>query len=516
MSAIDPLLVATLLRQHGLLPPESNALRALAPGWLPQCQPGCLLLPLLRAAWTHYADEAGDRHAQRSARRKAAQFSAWHQAGAVLSWGWPADQALAAPQQVPRAVHDRLFWWPRGVPTGRRVAIVSSRLGRSHRRLERWSAALHHVCSTLEPHATLLVTAAQTTTCPFLERCSALFGLPLLRLQLPGTRQTLDRWWQRSTGLPAGDDLPQRYPAFVSPPLQEQDTPHLPLRDQLVAAVSEQLIVLRMRARGHVEQIVRARCEQHEGHSTSHVSLVVGSDLVPEPLAAALPSARHLRVGETLQRPAAPWPWPALGLSPPILTPQQLPVNEYLTHWTRARPGPWPGQTQAEYYDGFILGTEPKHTALATLARIAASRRLLASGDAIRGSTPVVCFTALPLPALPQMRVFRAHRGRWDGEPYGLCLRRAWLEQRGARPVHYGDVSLWEQLDAAEQPFFQCQATASQAIDWSREQEWRHLGDLALDELTADDAMLFVPTHAEALQLAPYSAWPIVVLDASS
>jgi hypothetical protein len=87
--------------------------------------------------------------------------------------------------------------------------------------------------------------------------------------------------------------------------------------------------------------------------------------------------------------------------------------------------------------------------------------------------------------------------------------------RRGARPVQYGDDSLWDALPAADRPFFQMDASRTaggKRIDWTVEQEWRHVGDVELGDLPADAALLFVPSEAEARQLAAASPWPIVVL----
>jgi len=155
------------------------------------------------------------------------------------------------------------------------------------------------------------------------------------------------------------------------------------------------------------------------------------------------------------------------------------------------------------------------HSALAALWRIARSGRLLASSEFVRGETPVVSWTAVPLSELGTLRTYRSHLGRWDFEPYGICIRREWLEGRGARPVQYGDDPLWDALPADDRPFFQkreSHTASGKRIDWTVEQEWRHVGDMELGELPADAALLFVPSEAEARQLAAASPWPIVVL----
>jgi hypothetical protein len=132
----------------------------------------------------------------------------------------------------------------------------------------------------------------------------------------------------------------------------------------------------------------------------------------------------------------------------------------------------------------------------------------------VRGDVPVVSFTAVPARELGRLHAYRSHLSRWDFEPYGISIRREWLAARGTRPVTYGEESLWDQLPAGDQPFFQLRQSRSAGgtvWDWTVEREWRHVGDVRLDTIPADTACLFVPTAEEARQLAQISRWPVVV-----
>jgi hypothetical protein len=189
----------------------------------------------------------------------------------------------------------------------------------------------------------------------------------------------------------------------------------------------------------------------------------------------------------------------------------------YLTHCTRRREGPWPDQDNVDYLDDLILArADADHSALSALKRILSQQRLIATASAIRGGTPVVSFTAVPLAELHRLRVFRPHRGRWDFEPYGICIRRDCLELCGARPVQYGDDQTWDGLSSDDRPFFQLRKTRQTAtggrIDWAVEHEWRVAGDVDLSGIPADDALVFVPTEPEAQALAGVSRWPVTVV----
>lgn len=233
------------------------------------------------------------------------------------------------------------------------------------------------------------------------------------------------------------------------------------------------------------------------------------------------------------------------------------PPWNYLTHCTRRTDGPWPGQSEESYWDDLLWDRpESDHGPLATLLRIVLSRSLRGSSKAIRGGVPVVCWTEVPGPELPKLRVYRKHRVRWDFCPYGICIERSWLEHRGARPVIYAPPSHWNQLAPQDRPFFQSvhyrrsgppftssgtvtSETATSGafdsgtiglgpvvgqeieaesrgntggIDWRTEREWRTLGDLSLDGLPPDRGFLFVHSEAEAVVMAPASPWPVFTI----
>jgi hypothetical protein len=187
----------------------------------------------------------------------------------------------------------------------------------------------------------------------------------------------------------------------------------------------------------------------------------------------------------------------------------------FLTHCTRRAQGRWPDQSEQEYLDELILGEPTRdRSSLATLMRILGSRRLLATGTTIRSGTEVVSFTDANFAELAKMRQFRAHRTRWDFEPYGICIDQHDLKVLGTRPAAYGNDELWGRLAVAERPFFQKTADSGQeGVDWRMEREWRHLGDLDLDAIPTASGLVFVPSLAEAQHVARISRWPVTVVN---
>jgi hypothetical protein len=432
------------------------------------------------------------------------------------------------------AFHDwlglRLVWWPQGIPRRRLVAIVSSRLGRGLERQGEWFSALRAVCEGMDGQREMLLMVPGTTAARYVARCATLFSLPLLRIEVPRSDSRPIGHWLRDVqrvGDPSCHVL--NGVARLSPPLHAIHEHHdaasslhkAPLRDRMLVALATRLEVLHVRRGGHLERLIEARLTDARWPPSS-VRVAMSPMLTPGTLA-----------GRLLRQGAVGWKSPehhhdssvtrALALpreSGPALHHRivPMPVQDgwaYLTHCTRQQPGPWPGQSDDEYLDELILGrARSDRSAFGALERIVRQRRLVANRLAIRGGTRVVSFTEVPLAELPQLRAFRPHRGRWDFEPYGICIRRSWLENSGARAVRYGEEPLWEQLPEQERPFFQLARTrhARHAMDWTVEREWRHIGDVALGDVPSEAGLLFVPSEAEAQSLARISPWPVTVV----
>lgn len=454
--------------------------------------------------------------------------------GAKLTLGWPECEA----RPLERWLGPRLMWWPSGIPEGRKVAWVSSRLGRAIDERPDWFGVLRSATAKLDPTRDVLLTAPSTTVDRFLERAAILFSLRQLRVHLD-EGHTLVEWLTRLRRELSRSCLAEGHVSrlaadsevFVSPVLNHigepdgQDCPsvELPLSDRVVIAAADQVLALQVRPKGNLHQLLRARLSDPAWPAAS-VWLALGDELVSQEVATELQSLGAVgwwlfveHVSNVLGSPQGTGTLETC----PTITELPWASGDYLVHWTRRRDGPWPDQSEANFIDGLLLSRESEsHSAFAALSRIVQQRRLIASAAGIRGETAVVSFTANSLSEMTQRRTFRAHRGRWDCETFGLCVCRDWLKARGARPVVYGDDDSWQTLSDFERPFFQRRTTRSRrgakVIDWSTEAEWRVPHDLDLSEAGRDDVVLFVPSADEARQLAAISPWPVLVLSADS
>jgi hypothetical protein len=164
--------------------------------------------------------------------------------------------------------------------------------------------------------------------------------------------------------------------------------------------------------------------------------------------------------------------------------------GQWLIHCTRARIGPWPGETERQYRDSMLLGeaTSAQRGPLDALMRIIRSRRIVASARSSRQDQPVVCFSALPLQQFLALRCFRSHLGRWDYEPFGVAIRISAARQRGVQPVVYGSPKERDSLPADEQFRFHPRGTK---VDWSQEREWRSPQSIDLGSLDPRNVRVF-------------------------
>ncbi len=191
-------------------------------------------------------------------------------------------------------------------------------------------------------------------------------------------------------------------------------------------------------------------------------------------------------------------------------TSRDIAWDRYLYHYTRAWPGPWPGQTEAQYLASLVNG-EPTcgHSALDTLLRILAEGCIRGSHRLVRGLQAVVSWTSRPPHELTEIRHWNRALGRWTFEPYGIAVNRRRLREFGAKPAIYGSAAVFERLRPEQR--FRFQVGDATRTQWRREREWRLAGDLRLEP--GMDVLVLVPDGAAAQRLAgEINGWYRVVI----
>ena len=395
-------------------------------------------------------------------------------------------------------------WFPQGLPAGQSVHLASSRLSRQLEAFPAWFDALRTFAINVNPNDAFLLTAEGTTSDRWVARIGDLFDIPVVRVKRFPKRVTTN-WIEQQELLP----LQRVRTMWV------ETASDVSLDDMLIAIASE-VRGLRVRNKGNVHRAMLRRLEAEVGRTWLLVapSLTKSSESKKLIQAGATawwlyPSARH--VSDPTHLPGhVETGEPAHGAA--VITVADVDSTEFAVHWTRRRDGAWPDQSDPEYLDDLIFRRDSSdHHALSSLRMILMTQRVLASNVLTRSPTPVVCFADVRLGEIEERRIFRSHLARWDFEPYGIAVRKEFLERQGARAVIYGDERDWEALADGDRPFFQ-RAMGEGKHDWRSEHEIRVCGDLPLRRIGPDDAVVFVPSRDEAQLIAPLSRWPVVVL----
>lgn len=370
----------------------------------------------------------------------------------------------------------------------RTLFVASSRLTQKLDTIPGFFEALLTLGSQLDAEKDVLITAGGTTCDRFVRRIGELFSIPLLTLKVTRTPAEFSKLAAR---LGLNEVLVLAQPKVGV--------------DELLATLADQMVVLSLRPKGNLEQVVLSRLD----HGKS-ARMLVSESLTKRSLSDMVLDAGargwYLFAGDS----------PEVGAEAPrirFLSPEAIDSNEFLLHWTRRRSGPWPDQSLSRYLDELIFGcSEKERGELAVLRRMLSTGTILASNDLTRDPRRVVCFSDVSFSELAQRRVFRPHLSRWNFEPFGVAIRKSWLQEQGARPVVYGDEARWDSLADDERPFFQLNREFAK-VDWSQEEEWRIVGDLDLRKVPVGMGAVFVSTLTDANQIAAFSRWPVVVLE---
>ena len=372
----------------------------------------------------------------------------------------------------------------------RKVAVVMARLRRLVSPNEAWLLGLRAVLRRIQRDGSVALVGEKTAGSDFIRRGCERLDIACMSICVDGESDVVDG-----------------------------NLPPIPQSDRAVISSAETVFVLGLRPEGNQHRLLRERLQATRGN----IYLIDLPNLQP-----AIVKEELIRLGAQLWVPLSADCEPFASESAAEqgsstqaghliperrvvqIEPLPLPAeSEWLFHTTRSCPGPWPESTLPHYLDSLFDGSEDAdHSAFGALKRIVRNRRLISSDHAIRGKFRVVSWSACSLEELCGRHRYQRHRMRWDFEPYGIGIRRRYLEAHGARPVVYGDDELWEALPEPERPFFQATSTEN---DWSSEREWRHLGDVCLESISEGDAILIVPTYDDAKALAVETNWPITL-----
>ncbi len=438
-----------------------------------------------------------------------------------------------------RWLGDRLFFFPRPAVVKNRIGVVSSRF-RQRLDLEvRWFDLLRTTVLRCDASTDVLIAVDTTTAFESMCRAALLFERPVIRFVVSGRPETTGQGDVREwlSELPSfaesaeGREGDSRVlDVYVSPlihgrtePAAEREVSLTSLQDRLLFAAASRIHVLSASSNGNVAELLKRHLGDPDRRETS-VLIASGEDDQMPAVADDLPQSwvpwlvaplksESSEPSDEFDRPAqssvdnVPDKTQSSYDSNPLIEP-----DAWLAHWTRAARGPWPGETQDDFWDALILRTEAAdRSAMASLLRIVSDGVLVASSEGIRGRHRVVAFTQVPLHEFRSRRVFRRHRNRFDFELWGVAIRKSELAKLGAAPVIYGDGSEWENMSQNQQPFFQ-KATDSGTTNNRAEREWRVQGDIQLRLLDKNSICIFVENLLSAKLVRRHCEWPVVLV----
>ena len=384
------------------------------------------------------------------------------------------------------------------------TAVLSSRLPKildSHRQ---WFDAIRTVGVKISRTHDVLLTGESMAAHPCCLRLAELFSIDcvtVVQLSLPMLKKRLtQQQWQ--SPLEKGSIF------FVT----QSDSK----TDRVVAEVADRIFALSIGNKGNVQDALQRRLTEAEEPGRTFIlhDDRLTSKSVREPLIAqGAVDWILLADNEPTKPPPRLQETARINVSRRCVL-SDLDQSEYLIHWTRARPGAWPDQSTDDHWDDLIFGAGGyNHSDVFALCRILASRRIIASANLTRDSTPVVCFSNVPLGELRDKTVFRKHLQRWDFLPYGIAIKRSVLQKQfDCRPVVYGDDETWKSLADSDRPLFQLKKTSDQKIDWQQEAEWRVVGDVDLRKVNLNDAIVFAGDQEDLGKLSQLSIFDLIVI----
>lgn len=420
---------------------------------------------------------------------------------------------------------------PFGLPTRSAVSLVSSRLPERRDLCPWWYDIVRTTCARCDPDREYLLAVPGTTCFEAVVRASELFGIRRVEFELPeddsaSSANTVA--WCHSR-IEAHRSQTNRNalvtPAILTPQCAKsfdfRSEVDVPLRDVLGFDFAERIVVLHSRKNGSVHRL----CQHYLKQPDDKIVMLAqtssqpksGQDLIDQGAVPWLlfddysPSIDEAEAATPIvvsPEPSATAGNPNSNADGPVQQPEQ-----WLCHWTRPFRSAWPDQSSDEFLDELILGCpSADRSALAALMRIIQQRKLIAS-VARKNEATTVSMTAVPLSEFRSRRIFRAHRRRYDFEPYGVAIRKSVLVKLDAEAVQYldDDVAVDSSI-VSTSAFQQPRYDRTGKIDWSNEKEWRLVGDLDLSEISEGDVQFFVNSEVEQAQLKKVCCFPIHVV----
>jgi len=396
------------------------------------------------------------------------------------------------------------------LPLGLIASIHSSRRRTDLETQTAWFDHLRTALASVRRRRLSLLTSEKTTCHPFVKRGAELMEIPLFELKL-AKGESVDQWSNEILA-----QCPSESTISISPEIFNSQCPKPPI-DYFLMVLAKCVFVIAAKKNGNT--VASASKILQSPDCEKNVFVANLNDLVAEPIReelSRLGAVNWLLLGESTQVDGGGETEDAV-VEPE--TSRIIPLKEwsdsidFVFHCTRQRRGAWPDQSEQELVDQLLAAEAENRSACDVLMRIASMRTLIASNKLNRAKANVVCFTERSLENVKSMRVFRSHLSKWDFEPFGVGIRRSVIVELGGREVQYGTDESYAQLAVSDRPFFQVamgSVNSNARIDWTKECEWRVIGDIDLGEIATEDMVFFVSDIQSARRLQ--SVWEGVII----
>ncbi len=433
----------------------------------------------------------------------------WHHQG-IQAACWQAN-CSESPRVSARPCPQVLFGLPGEARQPVWAAFFNSRKGKRLHPQDEWLIAFRQTLPRLALQAGGVASSLGTTFYDLVTACAQGLDLSLL-LVVPAAIEKIVNG--AVSPLLAADRRQQWLLTCHSRAMACSKATRMVCRDRLLACLADLHYILEIRAGGNLQTVLREQQQTRPRpqwiYSPKHTSAHNAGNLQ---LLKEFPE--WTRVFEIAHGSGAAASKDTAPPFSPSGTPQlaALAWQDYLYHYTRACPGPWPGQSYRDYlYRLFNNDPFSAHTALDTLIRILYEGRIRSSCNLVRGDRPVVSWSARPPLELQKLRKWNPALIRWTFEPYGLAVHRRLLRRRGAQPAIYTTPENYSRLPPDQR--FRFQRHQPPRCSWKVEREWRLPGDFALESVTPTDGFIFVPDAAARQRVVAHvkPLLPIIVL----
>jgi hypothetical protein len=384
------------------------------------------------------------------------------------------------------------------------AGVFNSRKSRTILPHTRWLAALrtalHELGDQAHDQKIGLASSQGTITYDLVSAYAKHAGIPLLQV-LP---QPIEITMQTYDCSPTANRFPHIILTCMTKAVKCLKKNPMVCRDKLLACLCDYYVVLEVRRGGNLSEILEG--EQRRRPHPQRVLIPKAGSVETDgsvQLFNDFPKWSTPIFEKDLERPVTRLHGLNTGSRAQILGLKDIPWQEYLYHYTRACPGPWPDQSREEYLLSLLENDALSgHTALDTLACILVQREIRSSSRLIRGDQAVTSWTSRPPPEMKSMRRWNRGLMRWTFEPYGVAVKRTLLLQKGAKPVIYASEKAYQRMKPSER--FRFHLHAPPRCSWKAEKEWRLPQDFCLDAISAEDGFIFAPHSSDADFLGRY------------